>query len=201
MWCFTIFHSVDANLNLCGLFCVSLPQKIEPFASSCTAAISYLQESISTLCNSGNLKTSKVRPGPPTHSHTNTPRLELWNMCFYCQTMAQCCPPLSTRVCFLVKSDFCWHPFLFGFVWNSGSVWGAGAAETSHEKATGWHLPKQAAARRRHRPGPHQERRSLWEWKLQVGWTLCPSKSILHLVVLEIGKQTNCTPSFFPVFI
>ncbi|TKS81978.1 Pleckstrin -like proteiny domain-containing family G member 4B [Collichthys lucidus] len=34
-------------------------QKIEPFASSCSAAISSLQESISTLSNSGNLKTSK----------------------------------------------------------------------------------------------------------------------------------------------
>ncbi|XP_041797467.1 pleckstrin homology domain-containing family G member 4B isoform X2 [Chelmon rostratus] len=34
-------------------------QKIEPFASSCNAAISSLQESISTLSNSGNLKTSK----------------------------------------------------------------------------------------------------------------------------------------------
>ncbi|XP_045901712.1 pleckstrin homology domain-containing family G member 4B isoform X1 [Micropterus dolomieu] len=34
-------------------------QKIEPFASSCSAAISSLQESISTLSNSSNLKTSK----------------------------------------------------------------------------------------------------------------------------------------------
>uniref|UniRef100_UPI003AAF3C5C pleckstrin homology domain-containing family G member 4B n=1 Tax=Centroberyx gerrardi TaxID=166262 RepID=UPI003AAF3C5C len=34
-------------------------QKIEPFASSCSAAISSLQESISTLNNSGNLETSK----------------------------------------------------------------------------------------------------------------------------------------------
>nr|XP_046255609.1 pleckstrin homology domain-containing family G member 4B isoform X2 [Scatophagus argus] len=34
-------------------------QKIEPFASSCSAAISSLQQSISTLSNSGNLKTSK----------------------------------------------------------------------------------------------------------------------------------------------
>ncbi|XP_070691419.1 pleckstrin homology domain-containing family G member 4B [Pempheris klunzingeri] len=34
-------------------------QKIEPFASSCSAAISSLQESISTLSNSGNLKTSE----------------------------------------------------------------------------------------------------------------------------------------------
>uniref|UniRef100_A0A3Q3MCD0 Uncharacterized LOC113122097 n=1 Tax=Mastacembelus armatus TaxID=205130 RepID=A0A3Q3MCD0_9TELE len=34
-------------------------QKIEPFASSCSAAITSLQESISTLSNSGDLKTSK----------------------------------------------------------------------------------------------------------------------------------------------
>ncbi|XP_020492802.2 pleckstrin homology domain-containing family G member 4B isoform X1 [Labrus bergylta] len=34
-------------------------QKIEPFASSCSASISSLQESISTLSNSGNLKTSQ----------------------------------------------------------------------------------------------------------------------------------------------
>ncbi|XP_034084055.1 pleckstrin homology domain-containing family G member 4B isoform X1 [Gymnodraco acuticeps] len=34
-------------------------QKIDPFASSCSAAISSLQESISTLSNSGNLKTSE----------------------------------------------------------------------------------------------------------------------------------------------
>uniref|UniRef100_UPI0037E84AD5 pleckstrin homology domain-containing family G member 4B isoform X2 n=1 Tax=Semicossyphus pulcher TaxID=241346 RepID=UPI0037E84AD5 len=34
-------------------------QKIEPFASSCSAAISSLQESISTLSNNSNLKTSK----------------------------------------------------------------------------------------------------------------------------------------------
>ncbi|XP_035020221.2 pleckstrin homology domain-containing family G member 4B isoform X2 [Hippoglossus stenolepis] len=34
-------------------------QKIEPFASSCSAAITSLQESISTLSNSGNMKTSK----------------------------------------------------------------------------------------------------------------------------------------------
>ncbi|KAM9851529.1 pleckstrin homology domain-containing family G member 4B [Aulostomus maculatus] len=34
-------------------------QKIEPFACSCSTAISSLQESISTLSNSGNLKTSK----------------------------------------------------------------------------------------------------------------------------------------------
>ncbi|XP_034030858.1 pleckstrin homology domain-containing family G member 4B isoform X2 [Thalassophryne amazonica] len=34
-------------------------QKIEPFASSCSAAISSLQESICTLSNSRNLKTSK----------------------------------------------------------------------------------------------------------------------------------------------
>ncbi|XP_029307972.1 pleckstrin homology domain-containing family G member 4B isoform X2 [Cottoperca gobio] len=34
-------------------------QKIDPFASSCSAAISSLQESIGTLSNSGNLKTSK----------------------------------------------------------------------------------------------------------------------------------------------
>uniref|UniRef100_A0A8D3BDX3 Si:ch211-269k10.2 n=1 Tax=Scophthalmus maximus TaxID=52904 RepID=A0A8D3BDX3_SCOMX len=39
-------------------------QKIEPFASSCSAAIASLQESISTLSNSGNMKTSKVRPSP-----------------------------------------------------------------------------------------------------------------------------------------
>uniref|UniRef100_H3DM35 Pleckstrin homology and RhoGEF domain containing G4B n=1 Tax=Tetraodon nigroviridis TaxID=99883 RepID=H3DM35_TETNG len=38
---------------------VHFRQKIEPFASSCTAAMSYLQQSINTLCNSGNLKTSK----------------------------------------------------------------------------------------------------------------------------------------------
>uniref|UniRef100_A0A8C4F869 Pleckstrin homology domain-containing family G member 4B n=1 Tax=Dicentrarchus labrax TaxID=13489 RepID=A0A8C4F869_DICLA len=42
-------------------------QKTEPFARSCSAAISSLQESISTLSNSGNLKTSKVRPTPYTH--------------------------------------------------------------------------------------------------------------------------------------
>lgn len=35
-------------------------QKIDPFASSCSAAISSLQDSISTLSNSGNLKTSKA---------------------------------------------------------------------------------------------------------------------------------------------
>uniref|UniRef100_A0A3Q1HIJ3 Pleckstrin homology and RhoGEF domain containing G4B n=2 Tax=Anabas testudineus TaxID=64144 RepID=A0A3Q1HIJ3_ANATE len=34
-------------------------QKIEPFASSCSAAITSLQESIRTLSNTGNLKTSK----------------------------------------------------------------------------------------------------------------------------------------------
>nr|XP_057940509.1 pleckstrin homology domain-containing family G member 4B isoform X2 [Doryrhamphus excisus] len=34
-------------------------QKIEPFASSCSEAISSLQESIATLSNSGNLKTSE----------------------------------------------------------------------------------------------------------------------------------------------
>ncbi|XP_074509940.1 pleckstrin homology domain-containing family G member 4B isoform X3 [Sebastes fasciatus] len=34
-------------------------QKIDPFASSCSAAISSLQDSISTLSNSGNLKTSE----------------------------------------------------------------------------------------------------------------------------------------------
>ncbi|XP_031708983.1 pleckstrin homology domain-containing family G member 4B isoform X2 [Anarrhichthys ocellatus] len=34
-------------------------QKIDPFASSCSASISSLQESISTLSGSGNLKTSK----------------------------------------------------------------------------------------------------------------------------------------------
>uniref|UniRef100_A0A3Q3JQ52 CRAL-TRIO domain-containing protein n=1 Tax=Monopterus albus TaxID=43700 RepID=A0A3Q3JQ52_MONAL len=34
-------------------------QKIEPFASSCSAAIAFLQESISTLSYSDNLKTSK----------------------------------------------------------------------------------------------------------------------------------------------
>ncbi|XP_029360832.1 pleckstrin homology domain-containing family G member 4B isoform X2 [Echeneis naucrates] len=34
-------------------------QKIEPFASSCSAAITSLQESISTLSNRGNLKTSE----------------------------------------------------------------------------------------------------------------------------------------------
>ncbi|XP_042345663.1 pleckstrin homology domain-containing family G member 4B isoform X3 [Plectropomus leopardus] len=34
-------------------------QKIDPFASSCSAAISSLQESISTLSNSGNLQTSQ----------------------------------------------------------------------------------------------------------------------------------------------
>ncbi|XP_056902270.1 pleckstrin homology domain-containing family G member 4B isoform X5 [Takifugu flavidus] len=34
-------------------------QKIEPFASSCSAAISSLQQSIDSLGNSGNLKTSK----------------------------------------------------------------------------------------------------------------------------------------------
>ncbi|CAJ1062108.1 pleckstrin homology domain-containing family G member 4B isoform X2 [Xyrichtys novacula] len=34
-------------------------QKIEPFASSCSAAITSLQESINTLSNSGNLKTSE----------------------------------------------------------------------------------------------------------------------------------------------
>ncbi|XP_030250410.1 pleckstrin homology domain-containing family G member 4B isoform X4 [Sparus aurata] len=34
-------------------------QKIEPFASSCSAAISSLQESISTMSNNGNLKTSE----------------------------------------------------------------------------------------------------------------------------------------------
>ncbi|KAK2844487.1 hypothetical protein Q5P01_011146 [Channa striata] len=34
-------------------------QKIEPFASSCTAAIASLQESIRTLSNPGNLKTSE----------------------------------------------------------------------------------------------------------------------------------------------
>lgn len=34
-------------------------QKMEPFASSCSAAISSLQETITTLSNSGNLKTSK----------------------------------------------------------------------------------------------------------------------------------------------
>ncbi|KAM3613621.1 uncharacterized protein V6R79_002523 [Siganus canaliculatus] len=34
-------------------------QKIEPFASSCSAAISSLQESITTLSNNSNLKTSK----------------------------------------------------------------------------------------------------------------------------------------------
>uniref|UniRef100_A0A8C9XSG7 Pleckstrin homology and RhoGEF domain containing G4B n=1 Tax=Sander lucioperca TaxID=283035 RepID=A0A8C9XSG7_SANLU len=38
---------------------ISFRQKIDPFASSCSAAISSLQESISTLSNSGNLKTSK----------------------------------------------------------------------------------------------------------------------------------------------
>ncbi|XP_032375538.1 pleckstrin homology domain-containing family G member 4B isoform X1 [Etheostoma spectabile] len=38
---------------------ISFRQKIDPFASNCSAAISSLQESISTLSNSGNLKTSK----------------------------------------------------------------------------------------------------------------------------------------------
>uniref|UniRef100_A0A7N8Y0Z6 Uncharacterized LOC113122097 n=1 Tax=Mastacembelus armatus TaxID=205130 RepID=A0A7N8Y0Z6_9TELE len=42
-------------------------QKIEPFASSCSAAITSLQESISTLSNSGDLKTSKVRLNPCRH--------------------------------------------------------------------------------------------------------------------------------------
>lgn len=44
-------------------------QKIEPFARSCSAAISSLQQSISTLQNSGNLKTSKVRATPPCLPH------------------------------------------------------------------------------------------------------------------------------------
>ncbi|KAM4735403.1 pleckstrin homology domain-containing family G member 4B isoform 3-T4 [Anableps anableps] len=38
---------------------ISFRQKIEPFASSCSAAISFLQESIRTLSVSGDLKTSK----------------------------------------------------------------------------------------------------------------------------------------------
>lgn len=37
---------------------------MEPFASSCNAAISSLRQSISTLRNSGSLKTSEVRPTP-----------------------------------------------------------------------------------------------------------------------------------------
>lgn len=40
---------------------VSFRQKIEPFASSCSAAVAFLQQSISSLQNSGDLKTSKVR--------------------------------------------------------------------------------------------------------------------------------------------
>ncbi|CAG6015570.1 unnamed protein product [Menidia menidia] len=38
---------------------ISFRQKIEPFASSCSAAIASLQDSISTLSTSGSLKTSK----------------------------------------------------------------------------------------------------------------------------------------------
>uniref|UniRef100_A0A8C2XQL2 Pleckstrin homology and RhoGEF domain containing G4B n=1 Tax=Cyclopterus lumpus TaxID=8103 RepID=A0A8C2XQL2_CYCLU len=44
-------------------------QKIDPFASSCSASISSLQESISTLSGNGNLKTSKVRPDPLQARH------------------------------------------------------------------------------------------------------------------------------------
>lgn len=44
---------------------VSFWQKIEPFASSCSAAVTSLQQSISSLQNSGNLKTSKVRAASP----------------------------------------------------------------------------------------------------------------------------------------
>lgn len=45
-------------------FSFFLSQKIEPFASSCSAAIASLQESIRTLNNTGNLKTSEVRQNP-----------------------------------------------------------------------------------------------------------------------------------------
>uniref|UniRef100_A0A669C7K4 Pleckstrin homology and RhoGEF domain containing G4B n=1 Tax=Oreochromis niloticus TaxID=8128 RepID=A0A669C7K4_ORENI len=40
---------------------IQFRQKIEPFAASCSAAIASLQESISSLSASSNLKTSKVR--------------------------------------------------------------------------------------------------------------------------------------------
>lgn len=54
------FTFASANILTMSLS-LALSQKIDPFASSCSAAISSLQESISTLSNSGNLKTSEVR--------------------------------------------------------------------------------------------------------------------------------------------
>lgn len=66
---------MDALLSLCDLLFLSVSQKIEPFASSCSAAISTLQQSIDSLGNSGNLKTSKVR-----HAHTHTHTVWIYDL-------------------------------------------------------------------------------------------------------------------------
>ena len=68
------FFSFFNMLLVSGFF----SKKIEPFASSCSVALASLQDSITTLNNSGDLKTSKVSP-PGLQSHSAHPGgLELW---------------------------------------------------------------------------------------------------------------------------
>ncbi|XP_076009841.1 pleckstrin homology domain-containing family G member 4B isoform X2 [Genypterus blacodes] len=52
-------RELDGSFHYNHSHWIHFRQKIEPFASSCSAAISSLQESINTLNNSGALKTSK----------------------------------------------------------------------------------------------------------------------------------------------
>ena len=54
------------------------PKKIEPFASSCSVALASLQDSITTLNNSGDLKTTKVSPPDAQSRPAHPGAMELW---------------------------------------------------------------------------------------------------------------------------